>query len=203
MVGKFPNPKKVFSCVNQKPPIQFRCGNDSLCKVIETNMNTTGYYSETQFDSYLTFVMNQEFFAVSVTKVTELLELQPITHVPRSPEFMRGVINLRGAVVPVIDTRIKFMLPAVADTIDTCIVVMNIEADQEVVKVGAIVDSVSEVIEVPADRILPLPAVGKKERTQFIQGVIKVEEKFIMVLDVDKVFSTDDIVSLKSEVEEA
>lgn len=166
-------------------------------------MNTTGHYSETQFDSYLTFVMNQEYFAVSVTKVTELLEMQTITHVPRSPEFMRGVINLRGAVVPVIDTRIKFMLPGVADTIDTCIVVMNIEADHEIVKVGAIVDSVSEVIEVPADKILPLPAVGKKERIQFIQGVIKVDEKFIMVLDVDKVFSTDDIVSLKSETEEA
>jgi len=166
-------------------------------------MNASGLYSETQVDSYLTFVMNQEFFAVSVTKVTELLEMQPITHVPRSPEFMRGVINLRGAVVPVIDTRIKFILPPVADTVDTCIVVMNIEADQEIVKVGAIVDSVSEVIEVAADKILPLPAVGNKERTRFIHGVIKVEERFIMVLDVDKVFSTDDLVSLKSETEEA
>jgi len=166
-------------------------------------MNASGLYSETQVDSYLTFVMNQEFFAVSVTKVTELLEMQPITHVPRSPEFMRGVINLRGAVVPVIDTRIKFILPPVADTVDTCIVVMNIEADQEIVKVGAIVDSVSEVIEVTADKILPLPAVGNKERTRFIHGVIKVEDRFIMVLDVDKVFSTDDLVSLKSETTEA
>lgn len=166
-------------------------------------MKATGIYSEAQFDSYLTFVMNQEYFAVSVSKVTELLELQPITHVPRSPEFMRGVINLRGAVVPVIDTRIKFNLPAVTDTIDTCIVVMNIEADQETIKVGAIVDGVSEVIEVPTDRILPLPAVGKKDRTQFIQGVIKLEEKFIMVLNVDKVFSTDEVVSLKTETAEA
>jgi purine-binding chemotaxis protein CheW len=121
----------------------------------------------------------------------------PVTQVPRSPEFMRGVINLRGAVVPVIDTRIKFSLSGVADTIDTCIVVMNIEIDQDVVKVGAIVDSVSEVIEVSPEKILPLPAVGKKERTQFIQGVIKIDEKFIMVLDVDKVFSNEEFISLK------
>ncbi len=74
-------------------------------------------------NSYLTFTMNNEYFAVSVAKVTELLEMLPVTHVPRSPEFMRGVINLRGAVVPVIDTRLKFCLPSVPDTIDTCVVV--------------------------------------------------------------------------------
>ena len=167
-------------------------------------MNAFGYTSETQSESYLTFVMNSEHFAVSVAKVTELLEMLPVTHVPRSPEFMRGVINLRGAVVPVIDTRIKFSLPATTDTIDTCIVVMNIEIEQEIVKVGAIVDSVSEVIEVAPDKILPLPAVGKKERTQFIHGVIKIDEKFIMVLDVDKVFSNEEFISLKqAEAEEA
>jgi purine-binding chemotaxis protein CheW len=159
---------------------------------------------EVKMDSYLTFNMNNECFAVNVTKVTELLEMLPVTHVPRSPEFMRGVINLRGAVVPVIDTRIKFSLPGVEDTIDTCIVVMNIEIDQELVPVGAIVDSVSEVIEVPADKIVPLPAVGKKERTLFIQGVIKVEEKFIMVLDVDRVFSNEELITIsQTETENA
>lgn len=160
-------------------------------------MNAIGFQPETRIDSYLTFAMNNEFFAVSVTKVTELLEMLPVTHVPRSPEFMRGVINLRGAVVPVIDTRVKFSLPSVTDTIDTCIVVMNIEIDGEIVKVGAIVDSVSEVIEVAPDKILPLPAVGKKERTHFIQGVIKIDEKFLMVLDVDRVFSNEEFISLK------
>ncbi len=154
--------------------------------------------AETQMDSYLTFIMNGEHFGVNVTKVTELLEMLPVTHVPRSPEFMRGVINLRGAVVPVIDTRLKFSLPGIADTIDTCIVVMNIEMDSETVKVGAIVDSVSEVIEIAADKILPLPTVGKKGHTRFIQGVIKIEEKFIMVLDVDHVFSNEDLLTLKN-----
>lgn len=161
------------------------------------------YQQETQLDSYLTFVMNNESFAVSVSKVTELLEMQPITHVPRSPDFMRGVINLRGAVVPVIDTRIKFSLPTQADTIDTCIVVMSIETEGEFTKVGAIVDSVSEVIEVASDKIMPLPTVGKKDHTHFIQGVIRQHDQFIMVLNVDRVFSNDDLLTLSSLEEQS
>ena len=157
---------------------------------------------ETQIDSYLTFRMNDEHFAVSVGKVTELLEMLPITHVPKSPEFMRGVINLRGAVVPVIDTRVKFSLPTASDTIDTCIVVINISQDSDTVKIGAIVDSVSEVIEIAGEKILALPAVGNKENSQFIQGVIKLDEKFIMVLDVDKVFTNDDVISINMTSEE-
>lgn len=158
---------------------------------------------EREIDSYLTFIMNSEHFAVSVKKVTELLEMLPVTKVPKSAEFMRGVVNLRGAVVPVIDTRIKFLLPQVADTIDTCIVVMNVDVKDEIIKVGAIVDSVSEVIEVADDQILPLPAIGNKERSQFIHGIIKLEEKFIMVLDVDKVFSGEELISLtQAELEE-
>ena len=163
-------------------------------------MTLYNQHQEVKVDSYLTFTMNQEHFAVNVLQVTELLEMLPVTHVPRSPEFMRGVVNLRGAVVPVIDTRLKFGLPSLEDTIDTCIVVMNIAMDHEIVKIGAIVDGVSEVIEVSVDRIMPLPSVGKKERSHFIQGVIKLEEKFIMVLDVNKVFSNEDVLVL-SEVE--
>lgn len=149
-------------------------------------------------DSYLTFSMNQELFAVSVKKVTELLEMLPVTVVPKAPTYMRGVINLRGSVVPVLDTRTKFALPSVADSIDTCIVVMTIENGEEQVKIGAIVDSVSEVIEIPNEEIMPLPAISKKERAQFIHGVIKKEERFIMILDVDRVFSTDEVISLKA-----
>lgn len=154
-------------------------------------------FRNTQTDSYLTFSMNQELFAVSVKKVTELLEMMPVTVVPKAPAYMRGVINLRGSVVPVIDTRSKFSLPTQPDNIDTCIIVMNISMDEEVVKIGAIVDSVSEVIEMSENQILELPSVSKKDRTLFIQGVIKQDDKFIMVLDVDKVFSTDDVLKLK------
>lgn len=154
---------------------------------------------DTPTNSYLTFQMNQEHFAVSVTKVTELLEMLPVTRVPKSPDFMRGVINLRGAVVPVVDTRIKFSLTPAPDTIDTCIVVMNILMEHDSVKVGAIVDSVSEVLEVADEKILPLPSIGNKTRALFIDGVIKLDEKFIMVLNVDKVFNNEEIISLNTE----
>ncbi|HYF69520.1 MAG TPA: chemotaxis protein CheW [Ohtaekwangia sp.] len=159
-------------------------------------MNTAERKQDPQTNSYLTFQMNSEHFAVSVTKVTELLEMLPVTHVPKSPDFMRGVFNLRGAVVPVIDTRIKFSLPPRPDTIDTCIIVMNVTMDDDVIKIGAIVDSVSEVIEIPDEKILPLPTIGNKLRASFFLGVIKLEEKFIMVLDVDKVFTNEVIISL-------
>lgn len=147
-------------------------------------------------NSFLTFIMNGEHFAVNVSKVTQLLEMQPITHVPKSPDYMRGVINLRGAVVPVIDTRLKFSLPFQENTIDTCIVVMSVEVDGEATKVGAIVDSVSEVIEISKDNIQDLPSVGQKQRAKYIEGVIKFEEKFIMVLDVDKVFASEELINL-------
>lgn len=155
---------------------------------------------DVQIDSYLTFIMNNEHFAVSVKKVTELLEMLPVTKVPKSADFMRGVVNLRGAVVPVIDTRIKFLLPRKEDTIDTCIVVMNVNVGDEIVKVGAIVDSVSEVIEVSEDQILSLPTIGNKERSKFIHGIIRLDEKFIMILDVDKIFSGEDLISLSQPV---
>lgn len=160
-------------------------------------MNTADSKYNPQTNSYLTFQMNAEHFAVSVTKVTEILEMLPVTHIPKSPDFMRGVFNLRGAVVPVIDTRIKFSITAAPDTIDTCIIVMNVTVEDEVAKIGAIVDSVSEVIEVPDDKILPLPTIGNKARATFFHGVIKLEEKFIMVLDVDKVFTNEVIIALR------
>jgi purine-binding chemotaxis protein CheW len=158
---------------------------------------SNGYQQQVVGDSYLTFMMNREYFAVHVNKVTELMEMLPVTGVPRAPEYMRGVINLRGAVVPVIDTRVKFSLPSAADTIDTCIIVLQVEVDQEVLKIGAIVDSVAEVIEVTPEAIQPLPTMGNKERTRFIQGVIKLDTKFIMILDVDKVFSNEEYIDLK------
>lgn len=160
-------------------------------------IQSNGYQQQVVGDSYLTFLMNREHFAVHVNKVTELMEMLPVTSVPRAPEYMRGVINLRGTVVPVIDTRVKFSLPGADDTIDTCIIVLQVEVEQEMLKIGAIVDSVSEVIEVTPEAILPLPTVGNKERTRFIEGVIKLDNKFIMILDVDKVFSHAEYIDLK------
>ncbi len=147
--------------------------------------------SKSKKESYITFLMNDEHYAITVAKVTELLEMVPITKVPRVPDFMRGVINLRGEVVPIIDSRLKFALPPSPDTIDTCIVVMHIDIEGRDVKVGVIVDSVSEVIEIEETDIMPLPSLGNYGRSESIIGVIKMADQITMVLDVDIEFQKD------------
>src|ERR1700712_3952079 len=106
-------------------------------------------------ESYLTFKLDGEIFAINVSKVLEILEMKPITKVPKSPSFMTGVINLRGNILPVIDTRNKFSMPRENFTIDTCIIVLNINTGNDSLLVGAVVDSVQKVIDIPAELIQP------------------------------------------------
>lgn len=154
--------------------------------------------SETQttgtLTSYLSFQLGDEMFAADVGKVLEILELCPITKVPRSPSYMRGVINLRGKVLPVLDTRIKFGMPATEDNVDTCIVVLDVDMDGESLHLGALVDSVEEVLELGSADIEPPPSLGSKFNPEYIHGMVKRDENFIMILEVDKVFSTDELV---------
>jgi purine-binding chemotaxis protein CheW len=143
-------------------------------------------------ESYLTFGLGDEIFATNVSKVLEILEIPKITKVPRSPAFMRGVINLRGSVLPIIDARSKFGLSETSDTVNSCIMVLEISTQEQDIKIGAVVDAVQEVIEIAPADILPAPSIGSKYRGEFIQGMVKANEQFIMVLDLDKVFSTED-----------
>jgi purine-binding chemotaxis protein CheW len=148
-------------------------------------------------NSFLSFRLGDELFAANVGKVLEILEIPRITKVPRSPSFMRGVINLRGNVLPVIDTRIKFGLPTVDDSINTCILVLNISIEGKEVVLGAVVDSVQEVMEINESTIQSVPSVGAKYKTEFIQGMIKVQEQFIMILNLDLVFTSDEMTLLE------
>ena len=134
-----------------------------------------------------------EHFAIDVMKIMEILEVPKITKVPHAPDFLKGVVNLRGGVLPVIDARIKFGLPAIEMTVDTCILVLRIELNDELITVGAMVDSVSEVFELEEKYIQPSPAIGSKYRADFIQGMIKEKDQFMMLLDIDKVFSSSDL----------
>lgn len=143
-------------------------------------------------NSYLTFRLGDEIFAANVSKVSEILEIPKITKVPRSPDFMRGVINLRGSVLPVIDTRTKFGLPTEADTVNTCIIVMNLELEGQPITIGAIVDEVQEVMEIEDANIQAAPSVGSKYKTEFIEGMVKKNDLFIMLLNLDMVFSHDE-----------
>jgi purine-binding chemotaxis protein CheW len=142
---------------------------------------------------YLTFRLGEEIFGLDVGKVREILDMTTITKIPRTPEFLRGVINLRGNVVPVVDMRLKFGLPAVENTVDTCIVVTEVALEGETTVLGALVDSVQEVFELEPGQIEPAPRIGTRLRTEFILGMGKRDGKFIMLLDVDKVFSSDEL----------
>lgn len=147
-------------------------------------------------DSYLTFKLDTELFAINVGKVLEILEMKPITRVPKSPPFMKGVINLRGNILPVIDTRNKFAMAEATFTIDTCIIVLSIASETDTLLVGAIVDSVQKVIDIPDEVIQVSPSMGAMYREEFISGIGKVEEEFVMILNIDKVFSSEDVYAI-------
>jgi purine-binding chemotaxis protein CheW len=152
--------------------------------------------------SYLTFRLDDELFATSVADVSEILELSKITKVPRAPHFMRGVINLRGTVLPVIDTRLKFGLDKTPDTVNTCILVLNLEIDDQHVILGAVVDSVQEVLDIDATVIQAAPSIGSRYKSEFISGMVKHQDQFIMLLNIGLVFSTEEISILQSTTEE-
>lgn len=143
--------------------------------------------------SFLTFRLGDELFAANVSKVLEILEIPKVTKVPRSPAFMRGVVNLRGNVLPVIDTRNKFGLPFTEDTVNSCILVLSIDLEGKEIILGAIVDEVQEVLEIDFNTIQSVPTVGAKYKTEFIEGMVKRHDQFIMILNLDMVFTSDDV----------
>ncbi|HYW97390.1 MAG TPA: chemotaxis protein CheW, partial [Bacteroidales bacterium] len=151
--------------------------------------------------TFLSFTLREEVFAINVSKVINILEMKPITKVPKTPAFMRGVINLRGMVLPVIDLRIKFGLPRKEATVDTSIIVLNINKDGDSVMLGILVDAVKEVLELKMDEIAPSPSIGTRYDAGFIEGMWQVDENFIMLLDIDKVFSVDDVIDFKDQIE--
>ncbi len=155
-----------------------------------------------KINSYLSFKLGEEEFAAHVGKVLNILEMTKITEVPRAPEYMKGVINLRGTVLPVIDTRIKFGMPPTEYTTNTCIIVLDIEMDSESIHVGALVDAVQAVLEIDKGAIMPPPSIGSKYKSDFIEGVANIDEKFIMILNMDAVFSADEITSMKDKTDE-
>ena len=154
--------------------------------------------------SFLTFHMMDEVFAIDVLKVIEILELSKITKVPRSPEFLVGIINLRGNVLPVIDARTKFGMPKKDVTVDSCIIVMNVEIENDTVTLGALVDSVREVLEIQTDAIQKAPSVGSRYNSAFIDGLVKLNDDFIMILNIGRAFSEHDfsLINFATEKEE-
>jgi purine-binding chemotaxis protein CheW len=153
-------------------------------------MSATDIAATTQ---YLTFRLGDEVFAVDISRVREVLDFTSVTKVPRTPEFLRGVINLRGSVVPVADLRLKLGMTLTERSVNTCVIITEIDVDGEMTLLGALADSVLEVIELGADALQPAPRIGSRLNTEFIQGMGKQNDRFIIVLEIDKFFSTDEI----------
>jgi purine-binding chemotaxis protein CheW len=152
---------------------------------------------------YLTFTLDEELFAVDVAKVREVLDYTVITKIPRTPEYMRGVINLRGSVVPVIDLRLKFGMSKTENKTDTCVIVLEIEMEEETVVLGALADSVQEVFELEPEQIDPAPRFGTKFKSDFLKGMGKKDEKFIMILEIDKVFTSEELLVMQESEQNA
>ena len=144
-------------------------------------------------NQYLTFLLGEEMFAIGILSIREIIEYGFVTDVPMTPPFIRGVLNLRGAVVPVVDLAQRFGRQTRENTKRTCIVIVEIESPKGSQEMGIVVDAVSEVLEISHDDIEPPPEFGSRIRTDFIKGMGKIEGKFVIVLDLNRVLSVDEV----------
>jgi len=146
---------------------------------------------------YLTFTLDEEEYGIGIIKIKEIIGMMAITSVPQTPEFVKGVINLRGKVIPVVDLRLRFGLNAIDYTERTCIIVVEIDGHSEKVTIGVVVDAVSEVLNIKGDDIEDTPTFGTKLNTDYILGMAKMEGGVKILLDIDCVLSEHEISALE------
>ncbi|MFZ0930207.1 MAG: chemotaxis protein CheW [Syntrophobacteraceae bacterium] len=147
----------------------------------------------TETSQYLTFKLEDEVFALGISQVREVLDYTTVTRIPEMPDFMLGVINLRGSVVPVVDMRLKFGMERTEKKVNTCIIIVEIEFDGETTILGALADSVQEVMDLDPDQVEPPPRIGTRLKSKFIKGMGKRDNQFIIILDINRVFSADEL----------
>ncbi len=146
---------------------------------------------------YLTFTLANEDYGIGILKIKEIIGMMPITSVPQTPTFVKGVVNLRGKVIPVVDLRLKFGMPSIDYTERTCIIVVEISGQAGAVKIGIVVDAVSEVLSIKNEDIESTPTFGTRVNTDYILGMAKMGGKVKILLDIDQVLSAHDIASLE------
>ena len=149
-------------------------------------------------NTYLSFVVGDELYAVNVSQVLEVLEKQSITRVPNAPDYIKGIINFRGDVVPAFESRNKFNLPERNTEASYVIIVLDLSTNNESFRIGAIVDKVKDVLEIEDTDIKSVPAMSKEFNTQFLHGIYKLNDKFILLLDIEKVFTGDELHAIKA-----
>ncbi|WP_066256572.1 chemotaxis protein CheW [Hydrogenophaga flava] len=168
-----------------------------------TNPTSTNAGETAGGQQFLTFLLGKEVFAMDIRTVREIIQYGPLTSVPLMPDFVRGVINLRGAVVPVIDLHARFGRPVAEIGKKTCIVIFDAVREGERTELGLLVDAVSEVVDIPSGQIEPPPSFGTAVRRDFIQGMGKLGERFVIILAPDKAFDVDDMARLCEATQES
>lgn len=164
--------------------------NQSMEHAIKTMTMQTG--------KYLTFILADEDYGVGILKVKEIIGMMPITSVPRTPDFVKGVINLRGKVIPVIDLRLKFSMDEIEYNERTCIIVVEIDSQDSTLLIGIVVDSVSEVLNIQSEEIEEAPTFGTKLNTDYILGMAKIDKGVKILLDIDKILSSEELDALEN-----
>ena len=165
---------------------------------MDATQMATAIDSRCRAGKYLTFRLSAEEYGLEILKVQEIIQMQAITRIPRTPEFVRGVINLRGKVIPVLDLRRKFELEDAEDTERTCIIVVQIQSESALHIMGVIIDEVREVLDIPAESIEDAPAFGASIDTEFILGMGKIGQGVKILLDIDKVLSIQELRSIQA-----
>lgn len=160
---------------------------------MDTRMNATAAEPDNAPTQYLTFMLGTDAYAMGILSIKEIIEYTTMTEVPLMPACVRGVINLRGAVVPVMDLQVRFGQPASAVTKRTCIVIAEVQGPEGQQIMGVVVDAVNEVLDIDASEIEPPPSFGTRIRADFISGMGKVRGKFVILLNVDRALDLDDL----------
>lgn len=154
-------------------------------------------------NKYLIFTLEKERYAIPIAKVQEVISYVPITSLHEASEFLKGVINLRGRIIPIIDMRLKFGLTAKEYTERTIFIIVDIVTAKDVYHVGLVVDAVQDVVEIPEDKIEKTPEVGFKFKSKYLQGIIQLQDTMVMILNLDSILATEDVVEIAEKVETA
>jgi purine-binding chemotaxis protein CheW len=165
-----------------------------------SNMNEAIKATTIKTGKYLTFTLADEEYGIGILKVKEIIGMMPITSVPRTPDFVKGVINLRGKVIPVIDLRLKFEMASIPYTDRTCIIVVEIDSDDMTIQIGIVVDAVSEVLNIKEEEIENAPSFGTSINMDYILGMAKIDSTVKILLDIDKVLSAKEIQVLEKTI---
>ena len=169
---------------------------NAITPAAQTLPTTVGSPELEEQQQYLTFMLSGETYAISILRIKEIIQYGQLTEVPRMPAFIRGVINLRGAVVPVIDLSARFGKSSTAIGRRNCIIIIEVAMGEETQSVGVMVDAVNAVLEIPASEIEPTPTFGTHIRADFIAGMGKINGKFVIILNIQYVLSMDDMAAL-------